>query len=174
VQSASHGAATGQFCLARSRNARKCRFPNRFRRQCSFPPSSRVAEIRSALAGRPSHVRWQRRDPPQHASKRTGVSDGSPLVTCVLDQPSAGFHQALLQAGQRPAVDPRRQHQPPPQIPEVVGDQAQPQPQPAKQPGCVRISKRSTVAAHIAAFAGPRGRAASRRSRAGHVSYAQQ
>ena len=36
-------------CPARSRNARKCRFSNRFRRQFSFPPSSRVTEIRSAL-----------------------------------------------------------------------------------------------------------------------------
>src|SRR5216683_6833744 len=51
-----------------------------------------------------------------------------PVVTCVLDQPSAGFHQSLLQAGKRPGGDPHRQHQPPAQIPEVVGDQTQPQP----------------------------------------------
>ncbi|SRR6266849_2011575 len=30
--------------------------------------------------------------------------------TCVLDQPSAGFHQSLLQASQRPGGDPHRQH----------------------------------------------------------------
>ena len=38
----------------------------------------------------------------------------------MFDEPSAGFYQALPQAGQRPGADPRRQHQPPPQIPEVV------------------------------------------------------
>ncbi len=52
-----------------------------------------------------------------------------PVVARVLDQPSAGFHQPLLQAGQRPGGDPRRQRQPPPQVPEVVvGDETQPEP----------------------------------------------
>ena len=40
----------------------------------------------------------------------------------MLYQTPAGFHQPLLQAGQRPPVDPHRQRQPPPQIPEIVGN----------------------------------------------------
>src|SRR6202035_4576491 len=46
----------------------------------------------------------------------------------MLDDPSAGLHQPLLQAGQRPLPDPRGQRQPSPQIPEVISNQAQPQP----------------------------------------------
>jgi hypothetical protein len=45
------------------------------------------------------------------------ASDDSPPAATssarVLDQTSAGFHQALLQTGQRPGADSRRQHQPP-------------------------------------------------------------
>jgi hypothetical protein len=51
-----------------------------------------------------------------------------PIVACMLDEPSAGLDQPLLQAGQRPAGDPRRQRQPPLQIAEIIGDNAQPQP----------------------------------------------
>jgi serine/threonine protein kinase len=40
-------------------------------------------------------------------------------------QPSSGLDQPLLQAGQRPVLNPSRQTQPPPQIPQVVGQQAQ-------------------------------------------------
>ena len=39
MQSASHSAATGQFCLVRSRSARKCRVSKRFRRHFSLRPS---------------------------------------------------------------------------------------------------------------------------------------
>jgi hypothetical protein len=46
----------------------------------------------------------------------------------MLDQPPAGFHQPLLQAGKRPLPDPRGQRQPAPQVPEVISNQAQPQP----------------------------------------------
>src|SRR5262245_55167389 len=48
-----------------------------------------------------------------------------PIVTRMLDQPAAGLHQPLLQTRQRPVVNPPRQDQPPPQITQVVGDQAQ-------------------------------------------------
>jgi len=49
------------------------------------------------------------------------------VVARVFDESSAGFHQPLLQAGQRPGGDPSRQRQPPPQVPQVIGDDAQPQ-----------------------------------------------
>src|ERR1019366_6509087 len=46
----------------------------------------------------------------------------------MFDQTSSGLHQSLLQAGERPVLDPSGQRQPPPQIPQVVGQQAQRQP----------------------------------------------
>ena len=51
-----------------------------------------------------------------------------PVIARVFDQLPARFHETLLQAGLRPAVDPFREHEPPPQIPEVVGEHAQLQP----------------------------------------------
>jgi hypothetical protein len=43
------------------------------------------------------------------------------VVPRVLDQqPATRLHQPLLQTGQRPVVDRLRQHQPPPQVPQVV------------------------------------------------------
>jgi hypothetical protein len=38
----------------------------------------------------------------------------------VLDQPPTRLDEALLETGERPGVDSRRQHQPPPEIPELV------------------------------------------------------
>jgi hypothetical protein len=46
----------------------------------------------------------------------------------VFDQPPTRLDEALLEAGQRPGVDPRRQDEPPPQIPQVVREHAQQQP----------------------------------------------
>src|SRR6516162_10584298 len=51
-----------------------------------------------------------------------------PVVARVLDQPAARLHQPLLQTAQRPVVNSPRQHQPPPQVPQVVGNYAQPKP----------------------------------------------
>ena len=47
------------------------------------------------------------------------LSQHQPVAPGVLDQPAAGVHQPLLQAGQRPVPDLLRQRQPPPQI---IGD----------------------------------------------------
>lgn len=49
-----------------------------------------------------------------------------PVVRGVPHQSAARFCQALLQADQRPVVDPPGQH-PPPQVPWVLSDQTQPQ-----------------------------------------------
>ena len=43
-------------------------------------------------------------------------------------QPPTRLDEALLETGERPGVDSRRQHQPPPEIPEVVREDAQLQP----------------------------------------------
>lgn len=46
----------------------------------------------------------------------------------MVDQSSARLHQALLQAGQRQVLDAGWKSQPPPQVPKVVGQNAEPQP----------------------------------------------
>ena len=49
-----------------------------------------------------------------------------PVIPGVLDQSATRLHQSLLQARQRPVADPVWQHQPPPEIPQVVSCRAQP------------------------------------------------
>ena len=76
-------------------------------------------------------TRWhrQRRNPPQYAPKQTPVQmslgQQQPVVPGVLDHSPTRFDQPLLQACQRPGVDSLRQHEPPPQVAQVVGQQAQ-------------------------------------------------
>ena len=66
------------------------------------------------------------------AGGRSGGSRpaGASIVARVLHQPPTRFDKALLEADQRPRVDPLREHQPPPEIPEVIGEHAQLQPDP--------------------------------------------
>lgn len=79
----------------------------------------------------------QRLDPPHHATKQAprqmALGPQQPLITGMLDEPPAGLHQTLLQAGQGPTVDPLWQHQSPPLVVQVVGDHAQPEPLPAPE-----------------------------------------
>src|SRR5713226_759840 len=101
---------------------------NSIKRSLVWAPASAIAavviEICSTLALASSRRRRERRDPRQHATKQPPrqmtLCQQEPVVAGVFDQTSASFHQALLHAGQRPLTDPRRQRQPPPQIPEVV------------------------------------------------------
>jgi hypothetical protein len=67
------------------------------------------------------HVRKQ---PPREMALR----QQQPVVARMLYEPSAGLDQPLLQAGQRPGGDPHQQRQPPPEVLEVLRNQAQPQP----------------------------------------------
>jgi hypothetical protein len=46
----------------------------------------------------------------------------------MLNQSPAGLHQSLVQAGQRPIFDPGWYGQSPPQVAQVVGKNAEPQP----------------------------------------------
>jgi len=59
-----------------------------------------------------------------------------PVIPGVLDQSATRLHQSLLQARRRPVADPVWQHPaqraPRPQIPQVVGDRAQPQAHPVR------------------------------------------
>src|ERR1039458_3978405 len=58
-------------------------------------------------------------------------------------QPASGLHQPLLQAGQGPVLNPSRQTQPPPKIPQVVGQQAQ------RQPHLIRAKTMTRQAGHL-------------------------
>ena len=93
-------------------------------RCCAFPSLDSL--------GRPSPISPSEPAAPRSAgaSLRTAVGSGDPspagaIVSSVLDQTPAGLDQSLLQARQRPRVDPLRQHQPAPQVPEVIGQDAQ-------------------------------------------------
>ena len=78
--------------------------------------------------------RWQRqhRDASHHTPnqplRQMAFRQQKPVVAGMLYQPSTCLHQPLLQAGQRPRFDSLRQHQPPPQVAQVVGENAEPQP----------------------------------------------
>ena len=71
----------------------------------------------------------QRPDPAQHVAEQPAVQmplgQQQPVIPRVLDQPTAGLHQSVLQARQRPALDPVRQSEPSPQVAQVVGQHAQ-------------------------------------------------
>src|ERR1019366_595167 len=51
---------------------------------------------------------------PEQPPGQVALRQHQPVVPRVLDQPAAGLHQPLLQAGQGPTFDLLRQHQPPP------------------------------------------------------------
>src|ERR1035437_1699859 len=71
-------------------------------------------------------------DPPEHTAKQPfrqmALRQQQPIIAAFFPQPPAGLPQPLLQAGQRPVLDLLGQRQPPPQIPQVVGQQAQREP----------------------------------------------
>ena len=70
--------------------------------------------------------------PPAEASSSGHASPAAP-----------GLHQPLLQAGQRPVLNPSRQTHTPPQIPQVVGQQTQ------RQPHLVRAKTMTRKAGHL-------------------------
>src|ERR1039457_5250957 len=97
------------------------------------PPSP----LGSGSISRPPHPRRppqnrQPRDSPEHTAKQPprqmALRQQEPVVAGMFHQPSSGLHQPLLQAGQRPVLDPLGQPQPPPQIAQVVSQHTQSQP----------------------------------------------
>ena len=77
-------------------------------------------------SGRASVSRhWQRPDPPQHVAEQPPgqmpFCQQEPVVPRMLHQPASSFHQPLLETGERPALDPRRQNQSTPEVTQVVG-----------------------------------------------------
>ena len=71
----------------------------------------------------------QRPDPSQHVAEQPPVQiplgQQQPVMPRVLDQPTSGLHQPVLQARQRPTLDPVRQSEPSPQVAQVVGQHAE-------------------------------------------------
>src|ERR1700675_4993240 len=65
--------------------------------------------------------------PQKQPLREVTLRQKQPVISGVLDRASARFHQPLLQARERPVVYSLRQHQPSPQVPQVVGQHAQPQ-----------------------------------------------
>ncbi len=103
----------------------------RFLRHCSIPHRFQPFDLlvsRSSLVCREG----QQRNPSQHrresCSRQMPFGRQQPVVPRVLCQSSARLHQPLLQTGQRPVFNPGGHSQPAPQVPQVVGRQAQCQP----------------------------------------------
>ena len=103
---------------------------HRFLRHLTVP--SQWSQDFAAAIGVLPVLHRQRPDPPQHLAKQAPVqmSLGQPqtVVPRVLDQSSTSLHQPLLQAGERPTLDPQGQRQPPSEVPQVVGEHTRPQP----------------------------------------------
>ena len=74
----------------------------------------------------------QRPDPLHHVTEQPPIQmplrQQQPVVAGMLDQPPTGLHQPLLQARQRPTLDPVRHSEPSPQVAQVVGQYAELQP----------------------------------------------
>jgi hypothetical protein len=104
VHGAASRAAMSRVSVSWRRNPRKCRLSNRFGRHFSFPTSRHQNPLRSA--GRLSGWHRQRHNPAQHAAKQPPsqmtLRQEEPIVAGVFNQTAPGFHQPLLQAGERP------------------------------------------------------------------------
>jgi hypothetical protein len=78
-----------------------------------YPVATGKTAIRSTIA-------------PTSRFGQMALGQEQPVVPRVLDQSASRLDQSLLQARQRPAADPVRQHQPPPETPPVVSEHAKP------------------------------------------------
>jgi hypothetical protein len=110
------------------RQLRPSRCPNRQER---FVPitSSRHLSTPTPLPspdalGSLSCRQGQRPDPPQHVAEQPPVEmalcQEQPVVAGMLDEPSAGLHEPLLQTRQRLAFDPLRQADSAPEVAQVI------------------------------------------------------
>jgi len=120
------GFASGGACNTRSRP-----FFKRFRRHFSFPfapaSSSKFASLCACLIP-PATVAPRS----CRACRQTAAASDAPRLAAassrgMFNQSSAGLHQALLHAGERPVADRLGQCEPPPEVAQVVGEHAQPQ-----------------------------------------------
>src|ERR1022692_3809328 len=94
-----------------------------------------------------SRRKRQHRDPPHHTPKQPprqmSFRQKKPVVASMFHLPSTRLHQPLLQTRERPVLDSLGRRQPPPQIPQVVGQQAQ------RQPHLVRAETMTTQSRHL-------------------------
>ncbi|MEO7861597.1 MAG: hypothetical protein ABIU05_14395 [Nitrospirales bacterium] len=97
----------------------------------SPPPASVVTGLGSDRRVCIPRLHRQRGNPPHHSSTQTPrqmtIRQQQPVIHGVFDQSATRLHQPLLQVRQRSALDPWGEHQSPSQVPQDVGDQAQPQ-----------------------------------------------
>jgi hypothetical protein len=95
-------------------------------------PHAGVIEGDNDRVGELARRHRQGPDPLEHrseqASSQVALGQQEPVVPRVCHQAPARLDEALLDADQRPRVDPRRQYEPPPQIAQVVREHAQLQP----------------------------------------------
>ena len=89
----------------------------------SSPRRSPAAIARQPVGTCSAQIRWPEQPPGQVA-----LGQQEPVVTGVPDQSPARLDEALLETGERPRIDPRWQDEPPPQIAQVVRQDAQLQP----------------------------------------------
>ena len=127
-----------------------------------LPPRHRTCSVPCSCLSR--RRRQQRGDLVQHATeeppRQVTLRQQQPIVAGMFNQTASGFHQPLLQAGQRPPVDACRQHQPPPQVAEILSDHAKPQPHLV---GLEAVARKPRHRDHLFAFLYPtaaRGRPA--------------
>ena len=120
--------------MIRCRSGLRCvgvNISHRYRRHFTLLTDSQRFDLCSChqlLACRKREYRnppQQRREPP---SRQVSFRQQQPVVLCMLYQSPTGLHQPLLHAGQRPVLDPARQSQPPPEVSQVEGKNAQPKP----------------------------------------------
>ena len=102
--------------------------PRRFLRHPYDPPplKNQISHPKgTVLAAR----HRQRPDPRQHLAEQLPVQiplgQKQPVIPSMLDQPSAGLHEPVLQTRQRPAANPPWQPEPPPEVAQVVGQDAE-------------------------------------------------
>ena len=89
----------------------------------SSPPVLRSARRTAACRYRQGADPLQHR--PEQAPSQVTPRQEQSVVARVFHEPCARLDEALLETGQRPRVDPLREHEPPPEMPNVVGEPAQ-------------------------------------------------
>lgn len=136
----------GQFSSPRDAKAGSRPSLDQWLRHFFFTLRSSPLEYPRRVADLPRRQR-QCLDPSQHGPQQTprevAFRQQQPIVAGMLDQPPTRLHQPLLQAGQRPVVDFPCQDQPPAQVPQIVGNHAQP------QPDLVRAEPMATQPCHL-------------------------
>src|SRR5207302_5367579 len=96
-----------------------------------LPPPTLAASVAAVKALLSRWHRQCRKPPhnhPEQSPRQVSLRQQQPVIPRMLHEPPARFHQPLLQTRQRPRVNSLRHGEPPPQVPKIVGDDAQGEP----------------------------------------------